>query len=120
MERIYIRIDSEVKKKFMLKTQNEFGSATRCLLKFIEAYNQDTFYANEQAVGMCYMALQSLHSYTNNINQITKKLHSIGSLDPMFTPEYLASFRDENIRFIKAFRDVVTIDTLRMYELMNE
>jgi hypothetical protein len=114
-----LRIEPELKKVFLSKATAEYGSGTRCLRKFIEAYTKDTFYISDKAAGLLVVAVQGLHAYTNNVNQIAKKFHTMEELDPRFTSEFVEQIHDEIVVVIKAFKSVVEIDTDRINSLIE-
>jgi hypothetical protein len=114
-----LRIEPELKKIFLSKATAEYGSGTRCLRKFIEAYTKETFYISERSAGLLVIAVQGLHTYTNNVNQIAKKFHTIDELDPRFTPEFVEQIHHEVVNVIKAFHSVIEIDTDRINALLD-
>lgn len=114
-----LRIDPKLKADFLTKSTAEFGSGTRCLKKFVEAYTKDTFYISDKAAGLLIVAVQGLHTYTNNVNQVAKKFHSIEELDERFTPEFVEHIHVEITKVIKAFKSVVEIDTDRITSLIE-
>jgi hypothetical protein len=114
-----MRIDESIKKKFLSKAQVEYGSGTRCLRKFIEAYTKDSFYINDDAVNLLLISVQGLHGYLNNMNQAVKKLHLSGELDPEFTPEFVKRVHLEIENVIRAFKSTVEIDTDRICSLLD-
>jgi hypothetical protein len=117
--RINIRLDQKKKDRFMRKATAEFGSGTRCLKKFIEAYSKDSFYISDDAVNLLLISVQGLHTYLNNLNQVAKKLNSTGELDDRFTPEFVEHIHTEIANVIVAFKSVVEIDTDRIKDLTD-
>lgn len=118
-KRLVVKLDDELHARFTGKAITEYGSYSRLIKKFVSAYTEETFFADDRSVGSLYRAVNSLYSFTNNLNQMTKKLHSKGELDPRFTPEYLAGIRGEIKDVVEAFREVVETDTRKMNKLME-
>ena len=116
---VNFRIPKELKDEFYAKAIREMGTATRPLVKFMQCYVDDSFYADDRVVGPLYMAVQSLHAYSNNLNQIARKLNSTGRLDPRFTPEFLQKINENNRQIVVAFKSVVTTKTDVMQKLMD-
>jgi hypothetical protein len=114
-----MRLERDIKDKFLKKAQEEFGSGTRCLRKFIEAYSKDSFYVNDDAVNLLLVAVQGLHTYLNNVNQVAKKLNATDELDARFTPEFVGHIHNEVANVVQAFKSVVQIDTDRINSLID-
>ena len=96
------------------------GSATRAILKFMEFYVDDSFYSDDKEIGLLYMAVQSLHGFSNNMNQVARKLNSTDKLDPRFTPEFVEAFRTQTKAVTAAYKEVVTTKTVALKKHMSE
>lgn len=117
---IQVRVDPTVKALFIAKAQREFGTYSRLINKFIAFYVLDGFVTPDESDAALIHAVRSLYSFTNNLNQITKRLHIEGELDEGFTPEVLTEVRELIDNVIVAFKEVSQFQTERMQTLMSE
>jgi len=103
-DRIDLRIDSDLKRKFKEKADAEYGGMSRFLQLVIESYVDDDGFACDEELTSLLYAVRALNSFTNNVNQITKRMHSEGRIPSERTLQELAELKSYSSDAADAFR----------------
>ncbi len=107
MARIELRIDDSLKHDFIQKIDDKYSGMSDLLKRFIHAYTYDSGFVNDHELTVLLHAVKALNSYTNNINQIAKKVHQTGELEPYLTKDEFTEINDHIYAVTESFRQII-------------